>query len=175
MIEDLRRLCRRIVGGRAGGPDERHPRVATDGGRPGREGGAEGAAAGRTERTNGTAREQGLSARIWSKLSSPFQEPAPDPISPTERPAEAYLDHCGSFCETTFERKTGVSVSTFVVEYVEEHGGVVRQQAIVGCLPWSDSKVSRLLGDLECEGRLVRQSMGRENAVFLPDAVPEET
>jgi hypothetical protein len=34
--------------------------------------------------------------------------------------------------------------------------------------------VSRLLGDMEREGRLVRRSIGRENAVFLPDAVPDE-
>jgi hypothetical protein len=145
----------------------------TDGGRRDREGGIEGATGRRTDERN-VERERGLSDRIWGMLSAPFQEPAPEPVSPTERPDDTFLDHDGSFCEQTFERETGYSVSGFVVEFVGEHGGAVRQQAIVRCLPWSDSKVSRLLGDMEREGRLVRRSIGRENAVFLPDAVPDE-
>ena len=180
MFDQLRGLRRRLTRGGENESEPRAERIVADGGQPEREGGTE--TGPRAERSPGagggpearTERQQGLSERIWGMLSSAFGDEAETPSpSPTELPAVTFLGHSGSFCEQTFERETGQTVEQFVVEYVDEHGGVVRQQAIVQCLPWSDSKVSRLLGDLEAEERLVRQSMGRENAVFLPEAVPE--
>lgn len=180
MFEHLRGLRRRLMEGEVNESESQAERIRADGGMPGRESGTETGAG--AEQPIGTERgpevsaesEMGLSERIWGMFSSALGETEETTTqSPTELPAVAFLGHSGSFCERTFERKTGYTVDEFVVEYVDDHGGAVRQQAIVKCLPWSDSKVSRLLGDLEGEGRLVRQSMGRENAVFLPEAVPE--
>lgn len=180
MFDQLRGLRRRLTRGGESESELRTERIVADGGQPEREGGTETGA--EAEGQPGTGRgpearaesEMGLSERIWGMFSSALGgEAEMAPPSPTELPEVTFLGHGGAFCEQTFERETGYTVDEFLVEYVDEHGGVVRQQAIVKCLPWSDSKVSRLLGDLEGEGRLVRQSMGRENAVFLPEAVPE--
>lgn len=180
MLEHLRGLRRRLMEGEGSDSERQAERIRADGGQLEREGGTESGA--RAEQPAGTERgpeasaesEMGLSERIWGMFSSAFGETEETTTrSPTELPAVAFLGHSGSFCERTFERKTGYTVDEFVVEYVADHGGAVRQQAIVKCLPWSDSKVSRLLGDLESAGRVVRQSIGRENAVFLPESVPE--
>ena len=180
MFDQLRGLRRRLTRGGGSESEPRTKSIVADGGQPEREGGTETGA--EAERQPGAERgpeapagsEMGISERIWGMFSSAFgDEEETATRSPTELPEVAFLGHSGSFCEQTFERETGYTVDEFVVEYVADHGGAVRQQAIVKSLPWSDSKVSRLLGELEGEGRVVRQSMGRENAVFLPEAVPE--
>lgn len=85
---------------------------------------------------------------------------------------ETLCDDRGSFCQLTFEERTGYTTEAFVLSYLDRHDGALRQQALVECLPWSASTVSRLLSGLEREGRVVRRSLGRENAVFLPEAAP---
>jgi uncharacterized membrane protein len=71
-----------------------------------------------------------------------------------------------------------------LVTLIEQNGGRMRQVQIVGRVRWSKSKVSRLLRELEAEGRVRRIRFGRENLVYLaehdpvslgrPDGVDEE-
>jgi hypothetical protein len=51
-------------------------------------------------------------------------------------------------------------------------GGHLRQQAIVRETDWSKSKVSRLLSQMEEEGRVTKISVGRENVISLPGREP---
>lgn len=57
---------------------------------------------------------------------------------------------------------------------VEDHGGQMRQAAIVESVDWSKSKVSRLVSDLAEEERLEKIRLGRENVVTIPDEDAED-
>lgn len=56
------------------------------------------------------------------------------------------------------------------VEYLlEEHGGRMKQAAIVDETDWSNAKVSQLLSAMAEEGRVNKLRIGRENLISLPD------
>jgi uncharacterized membrane protein len=59
-----------------------------------------------------------------------------------------------------------------LVTLIEQNGGRMRQVQIVGRVRWSKAKVSRLLRELEGEGRIRRIRFGRENLVYLADHEP---
>jgi uncharacterized membrane protein len=59
-----------------------------------------------------------------------------------------------------------------LVTLIEQNGGRMRQVQIVGRVRWSKAKVSRLLRELEGEGRVRRIRFGRENLVYLADHEP---
>jgi hypothetical protein len=56
---------------------------------------------------------------------------------------------------------------------LREHGGRMRQSAIVAATGWSKSKVSMLLSEMEETDRVRKLRVGRENLVSLPGAEPE--
>jgi hypothetical protein len=66
----------------------------------------------------------------------------------------------------------GLTESEFVLELLAAHDGKLPQQAFVEQLDWSKSKVSRLLSDIEDDGRIVRVSIGQEKVVYTPDRAP---
>lgn len=57
---------------------------------------------------------------------------------------------------------------------VEDHGGQMRQAAIVESVDWSKSKVSRLVSDLAEEDQLEKIRLGRENVVTIPEDEAED-
>ena len=60
-----------------------------------------------------------------------------------------------------------------LLELLEENGGRMKQSDVVGAVEWSESTVSRKLGDLESAGAVTRYRIGRGKLVFLPGAEPE--
>jgi hypothetical protein len=56
---------------------------------------------------------------------------------------------------------------------VDDRGGRVRQSVIVEETGWSKSKVSRVLSEMADEGSIEKITIGRENLIAHPDAVPE--
>ncbi len=59
-----------------------------------------------------------------------------------------------------------------VQQLVSENGGRMKQSKIVDSVDWSKAKVSRLLAELEEDGRITKLRLGRENLVCLPDHEP---
>ncbi|ELY49566.1 helix-turn-helix transcriptional regulator [Natronorubrum sulfidifaciens] len=59
-----------------------------------------------------------------------------------------------------------------VQQLVREHGGRMKQSKIVDSVDWSKAKVSRLLAELEEDGRITKLRLGRENLVCLPGHEP---
>nr|WP_328821218.1 helix-turn-helix domain-containing protein [Natronorubrum halalkaliphilum] len=59
-----------------------------------------------------------------------------------------------------------------VQQLVRENGGRMKQSNIVDSVDWSKAKVSRLLAELEEEGRVTKLRLGRENLVCLPGHEP---
>ena len=59
-----------------------------------------------------------------------------------------------------------------VQQLVRENGGRMKQSRIVDSVDWSKAKVSRLLAELEEEGRVTKLRLGRENLVCLPGHEP---
>lgn len=51
---------------------------------------------------------------------------------------------------------------------LEQHGGRMRQAAIVEETDWSDAKVSQLLSRMADEGQIEKLRLGRENVISLP-------
>lgn len=60
-----------------------------------------------------------------------------------------------------------------VLELLAQNGGRMRQGEIVTETEWSDSTVSRKLGELESSGSVTRYRIGREKLVFLPSEEPD--
>lgn len=52
---------------------------------------------------------------------------------------------------------------------LEQHGGRMRQAAIVEETDWSDAKVSQLLSRMADEGQIEKLRLGRENVISLPE------
>lgn len=59
-----------------------------------------------------------------------------------------------------------------VQQLVRDNGGRMKQSKIVDSVDWSKAKVSRLLAELEEEGRITKLRLGRENLVCLPGHEP---
>lgn len=59
-----------------------------------------------------------------------------------------------------------------VQRLVRENGGRMKQSEIVNAVDWSKAKVSRLLAELEEEGRITKLRLGRENLICLPGEEP---
>jgi hypothetical protein len=61
-----------------------------------------------------------------------------------------------------------------VLALLEAHDGHVRQSEIVEETGWSKSKVSRVLSEMEGDGRIAKIDIGRGNVIARPEDVPEE-
>lgn len=59
-----------------------------------------------------------------------------------------------------------------VLQRLESSEGYMWQRQIAHELGWTPSKTSRVLGGLEDEGTVIRQRIGRQKAVFLPEDMP---
>lgn len=59
-----------------------------------------------------------------------------------------------------------------ISRHLSEHEGSMWQRNIVAETGWSDAKTSRALCAMEEEGRIIRYTIGREKAVFLPGQQP---
>lgn len=86
---------------------------------------------------------------------------------------DAVTDERGRFSPEAFVGVTGTTPAEFVHLFVKSNGGRVKQKTLNTCLPWSKSTVSRLLDSLERDGAIERITIGRENIVCTPEAVPE--
>lgn len=86
---------------------------------------------------------------------------------------ESVTDEHGRFSSAAFEKVTGMSPAEFVHLFVQSNGGRVKQKTLNTCLPWSGSTVTRILDTLEEDGVIVRITVGRQNIVCTPDAVPD--
>lgn len=60
-----------------------------------------------------------------------------------------------------------------VKSLLEDHGGRMRQSAIVEATDWSKSKVSMLLSEMEDDDEITKLRVGRENIVSLPGHEPD--
>lgn len=72
-------------------------------------------------------------------------------------------------CRVDTLHEAGLEPEEFVQRLVEEEGGGVRQQAFTDYTDWSEATVSRVLSDLEDQGRIARIEVGREKVVCLPE------
>lgn len=59
-----------------------------------------------------------------------------------------------------------------VIDLLDRHAGVRRQQEIQESTNWSAAKTSRILSGMEEEGTIVRVSLGRQKVVCLPGSEP---
>ncbi|QLK24371.1 hypothetical protein HYG81_09545 [Natrinema zhouii] len=57
-----------------------------------------------------------------------------------------------------------------VLRLITDHGGRMKQQAVVEELDWTDAKTSKVVSALREEGKLESFRLGRENVLSLPDA-----
>lgn len=69
--------------------------------------------------------------------------------------------------------ETGLQPETYVERLLEANDGRLRQSDVGERAQLSASTTSRLLSDMEEEGRIVRIPDGREKVVCLPTHVPE--
>lgn len=95
------------------------------------------------------------------------------PELPAPRPAEV-TDTRGRFSSDAFQRTTGLTPAEFIHLFVSGNGGTVKQTTLNRCLPWSKTSVCRYLDDLEANDVVRRVSVGGQNLVCLPDAIPDE-
>lgn len=56
-----------------------------------------------------------------------------------------------------------------VLQLIEDHGGRMKQAAIVEETDWSNAKVSQLLSEMAESGSIEKLRIGRENLISLPD------
>lgn len=56
-----------------------------------------------------------------------------------------------------------------VLKLLDEHGGRIKQQAVVEGLGWTDAKTSQVVGKLREDGEIEVFRLGRENVLTLPD------
>lgn len=61
-----------------------------------------------------------------------------------------------------------------VIAVLDEHGGRMKQQAVVEALDWTDAKTSQVVSKLRESGRIEGFRLGRENVLRLP-AADEDT
>lgn len=59
-----------------------------------------------------------------------------------------------------------------VLKILNRHDGRIRQAQLVEVNDWSESKVSRLLSEMESNGLVSKVTIGRENIVTLPGEEP---
>ena len=59
-----------------------------------------------------------------------------------------------------------------VCQLLESNGGSMRQADIVRHFAWSKAKISRLLTELEREGKVWKVQLGRENRIYLDGYEP---
>lgn len=76
--------------------------------------------------------------------------------------------------EETWHR-LGVSPEDYLVRLLRSRGGRLKQQQIVAETGWSESCVSRVLSEMEDDGRVGRVPLGREKVVCVPSTMPEAT
>lgn len=75
--------------------------------------------------------------------------------------------------ESTDSSRMLTDEEQFIIDFLREHGGRVRQSQVVEGSSWSKSKVSRLLTAMERAGYIEKVQVGRENAVVLAETSPE--
>lgn len=76
--------------------------------------------------------------------------------------------------DTTVVPDEDADPEEYVLGLLAAHGGRMRQQWIVDARDWSETVVSQHLIRMEERGLVVRYSLGRENAVCLPEYALDE-
>lgn len=71
--------------------------------------------------------------------------------------------------ESTVAPDDDADPEEYILGLLAAHGGRMRQQWIVDARDWSETVVSQHLTRMEERGLVVRYSLGRENAVCLPE------
>ncbi|MCU4924880.1 hypothetical protein OB905_02630 [Halobacteria archaeon AArc-dxtr1] len=74
--------------------------------------------------------------------------------------------------QQSHDRDPPVTDRDHVCALVRNNGGRMKQSEIVNSVDWSKAKVSRLLADLEDDGRITKLRIGRENLICLPGNDP---
>ena len=71
-----------------------------------------------------------------------------------------------------FVTEIGVRPEELFPQLIEEHGGTLPQKEFTEFTDLSSSTISRILQEMEDDGRIVRVRVGRENMVCLPEHAP---
>lgn len=69
--------------------------------------------------------------------------------------------------------ETGMLPEDYVVKVIETNGGRLKQQTICDITGWSNSSISRILSELQDDGRIHRVWIGRQKVVCLPGQTEE--
>lgn len=69
----------------------------------------------------------------------------------------------------------GMSPEQLLRELIRSDGGWAWQQDLIATTEWSASTVSRYLSEMEAEGWIVREAVGRENVVGFPETLDAST
>ncbi|QLG63579.1 helix-turn-helix transcriptional regulator [Halorarum salinum] len=73
-----------------------------------------------------------------------------------------------------FVVELGMPPEEFFPRLVAHHDGALPQKSFTEFTDLSSSTISRILGELEDDGRIVRVTVGRENAIVLPERAPQD-
>ncbi|GAA0222315.1 hypothetical protein GCM10009000_041380 [Halobacterium noricense] len=73
---------------------------------------------------------------------------------------------------TDFAFESGLTPEVHIVQLLKGRRGSLHQQELIAETGWSRSTVSRLLGEMEVRGEIIRVRLGNENVVYLPDSMP---
>lgn len=83
-----------------------------------------------------------------------------------------FADHNAFVAQPTPHTEEFLTDREKIQQLVRENGGRMKQSKIVDSVDWSKAKVSRLLAELEDDGRITKLRLGRENLVCLPGHEP---
>jgi|AntDeeMinimDraft_4_1070355.scaffolds.fasta_scaffold00018_33 uncharacterized membrane protein len=121
--------------------------------------------------------DEGADGTSTAGDAATVEQTQPTPAAATESdPAEA--DQQADAPETTATPEADADESPpsellsneeRVVRLLEQHGGRLKQQQVVGELDWTDAKTSQVIGALREEGTVETFRIGRENVVRLPE------
>ncbi|QLG26329.1 hypothetical protein HUG10_01685 [Halorarum halophilum] len=111
-------------------------------------------------------------------------EPSTEPIGCTKSRADevetepegtlADYDPSKLCSRRDFVTEIGVRPEELFPQLIEEHGGTLPQKEFTEFTNLSNSTISRLLQEMEDDGRIVRVQVGRENMVCLPEHAPSD-
>jgi hypothetical protein len=105
-----------------------------------------------------------------------FERERTEAGTPPDATADEAVDGDERDAGTEERRRTPVERLTDeqrIHRLIDDHGGRIRQSAIVEETDWSKSKVSRILSRMADDDAVEKIAIGRENVITHPDAVPE--
>ncbi|QLG63292.1 helix-turn-helix transcriptional regulator [Halorarum salinum] len=109
------------------------------------------------------------SAESWNGSETPTEQHDPE--------LEGVLgdyDPSNLCSQRGFLFELGVTPDVFFRNLIEYNGGSLPQKEFGTYTNLSSSTISRLLGEMEDDGQIVRVKVGREKLVFIPEHAPSD-